>query len=339
MDLTPQMIQAAATHGMEDGVRLRRHDSRYSGPGDLAPAPRLTRALVEGTPQQNAFMGPALFLELRRPEWKITIIQEDNSHLFVYDTERGIEGVRARGKFIPGTADFEMALFAFELGIDRRLYRKIADGAFRLPLGAAIRARRAVELDLENRMAMSLSTPALWPAAHRADQSGAPWNLAGGDFKAAFDIGVTQIISVNNGYLRQHVDGFMTHPAFNAAQSDPTWLAWRAANSLNPIDQAAMADYLQIRSLTVRDATVSLDGVVQSLWGPSAYLVLNTGAADLNTEFGSRPFARLHRQTNPVVFAPYLENRRGTDYWPFEDSALPVVHNFTTGYFMHDMVG
>jgi hypothetical protein len=314
----------------------------YAGPSDLAPAPRLTRALVEGSVQiqEAAWMGRQLMPDLFRTEWKMQIVVEDDSHLLVYNTERGELQVRARLKFTQATRDFEMTMFGLEAALDRRLYTRIADGAFRLPLGAAIRSRRGVALDIENRVALALSTPALWPAAHRADQSGAPWNLAGGNFKAAFELGVQQLLSVNNGYLRENLRPYMSHTAFQAAQADPTWLAWRANVSDNRVDAEAMASYLQLTGpIVVADANVSVDGVQQSLWGPSAFIVLQTGVPDINTEHGEKRFALLHRVTNPTVFAPYDEPQIGADVFTFEDWALPVVHDFTAGYFMHDMVG
>lgn len=338
MELTSQMLQdyVGSGFGGERGGQLR----RLSVPSDLAPSPIITRALVEGLPQDQSanFLGRSLMPDLVRDTWKVLIIEEDDSHLVVYDTERGLEGVRARGKFIPSTTEFDMAMFAFEYGIDRRLYKKIVAGAFRFPLGAAIRARRAVELDIENRIALILSTPALWPSLHRASQSAIPWNDPAGDFKASVELGIEQILTANNGYQRTQITFKLTRLAFRAAQADGTWKAWRANVSRNAINEAAMADYLQIPSVEVKDATVSVKGVQQSLWGESAFLELDTGSSDLNTEFGFRHFARLHRAANPTVFSPYIDNQRGTDYWPFEDWALPVVHNYTVGFFLHDMV-
>ena len=334
------------------GGRLQRSTRGYqigggemsaAGPSDtLYPAPRITAALRFGEPQRRAFLGDTIMPSFPRDSWKVLIITEDDSHLVVYDTERGLMEPRKQGKFTQSTGEFNMARFGFEYGVDNGLATRFADAAFRLAVGSASRAQWAVRLDLENRKAVLCSTSGLWPAAHRNDESGTPWDGAGGDGKASIDAGIVQVLSAHPGYTRRDFNLAFSQFGWEAFQNDTTF----AALTNGPVSMGRYMttelaeEYLGLApgSIIVGDATVSVDGTVQHMWGESAILWLRTDPEQLTTEFGGDVFALFHEMGGGNAYPPYFTPNPPADWYPFEALGLPVVHDYTVGYFMFDML-
>ena len=308
----------------------------------LYPAPRITAALRFGTPQRRVFLGDALMPVFSRDTWKVLVISEGDEHLRVFDTERGFQEPRKRGKFVQSSTEFSMAAFGFEYGVDRRLATRFADQAFRLAVGAARRAQEAVRLDLENRIALMLSTPANYAAADRKDASGTPWNGAGGDGKADFLAAFARLKVNHPGYTEADFRVGMSQHAWDALRNDTTWLADRITagegTSVPTVADAEVYLGLQPGSITVGDASVVDGGTVQNLWGETAIIFIAVNPSTLDTTFGSDVFALLHEMGGGNAFAPYFDDRPTTDWYPFERFALPVVHDYTSAYLIHSML-
>ena len=321
---------------------LRGGGGRLSaGPSDvLHPSPRLTTALRFGSPQKRQFLGDLLMPDFPRDAWKVLVISSGDEHLAVYDTERALQEPRKRAYFVEATTTFEMASFGLEYGLDRRLQARVSDAAFRLAVGAARRAQWGVRLDLENRKALMLSTPTLYPAAHRFNEAGTPWNGAGGDMKARMRAAEAIIFAAHPGYTRQDLMLDMSEAAWQAAQDDTAWAAVRANTTQNAANLNDLALYLGYApgSCRVADCNVTSNGTKQSLWGETAVLHLNVDTSSLDTEFGSDVFALMHRMSGGNAFPPYFEDRPTTDWYPYEDLALPVVHDYTVGAIFYDML-
>lgn len=336
-----------ASGGMAPGGRLARFSSgnpgmQAAGPSDsLEPAPRITGALRFGTPQRRNWLGDTLMPSFSRDAWVVKVITEGDEHLIVYDTERGLMEPRKEGKFVQTTADFNMAAFGFEYAVDDRLQRQFANAAFRLALGSARRAERAVRLDLENRKAILLSTAALWPAGHSNDESGTPWDGAGGDGRDSIWTGWNQVLSIHPGYQYEDFNVAFSQSGWEAFQNDTAFNALTNAPASfgRVMSRADAATYLSIpeSQLFVGDATVNVDGTLQRLWGESVISWLNVDAANVDIEFGSDIFALFHELGGGNAYPPYFTDNPPAQRYPFEANGLPVVHDYTVGYFNYDM--
>jgi hypothetical protein len=353
MKLTRKIIahHTAGLQGTEnlggDPQYLQRMQAAGGSTTTMQPAAKLTAALRKGEAQRakNTWLGPRLMPDLNVDAWRIQLPIEDGGHLRVFDTEIGFDEERREAFFANALETHEMAQFGFKHGVPDRLL-KVADSVWRLGLAAARRSQEAVELSKENLIARMLATPAFWPAAHRKDASGAPWNLVGGDMQADVDAGVTQLLSVNTASNEGDVHLALSRQAWQAAKKDRGWAASRSGiDWRRPTTTTDLELYLGLDPgrIIIGDAVVEDPDTKLSthMWGATgtAFLYLVDNGEDEDDFFGGKFFAKLHRFNGGNAYPPWRTNDPPINYFPYDLDYLTVVHSYFRGFLIDGMLG
>ena len=306
-----------------------------AGPVDtLLPSVPFTRALHLGSGQQRRnLFGDALIPRLPRDSAKVLVRQSGTEHLIVHDTEVGFEQPYPSAQFQEASQQFEMALFAFKYCISQDLVVNFADEIFELTLGAAERARWAILMDQENRLALLFSTPTNYPVGHSVNAIGSEWDGIAGDSFADIMIIVDAIIAAHPAFTLADMMMVLTNDAWRAVQKDPTFAALRGGITFSIPSLTDFENYLGFRpgSITSTDTNVVVDGVVQSMWGETAIITVDPGSPDIINPFGSDVFGLLHDMGVTNAYVPWFDHDTRSDCYPVTTLAIPVAHDLSLG--------
>lgn len=292
----------------------------------------IVTGLVVGKPMRRNHLGAMLFREIPATALQVRVASMGDEHRIVRDAERAL-----RAAYQTSDRDVEAALKR----LHRHSWATIADveelanaqsimSQFgqQLPLQTReVKSRLAqlvVEMSMEQRRAETALAAASYSAATPdldvTLAGGSEWDDGtGGDSRA--DVrALAATLAAANSVTIQDIIVYLSSESFQAAESDPTYIAKLSGTVVNPDGAARLATYWGVGGVVVGDA-FAFDpdtGAYSSLYGDVAILRVDPAiGAQYDTEFGAGDsFVRFtHRG---VAMQPWVERKTTTWYFPWD---------------------
>lgn len=290
----------------------------------------LVTELVIGTPQDMVMPGAVILPDLSVRQMTYRYTKYGTEHLAAKQTERGLRApIQA--------SDYQVT---YETGsLTRhswRVERDVAEFAvasrvpgMRLREQSALFARRMVEMDIERRRALLLTTPGTYDAGHVINANGDEWDKPGtGDSLADINV-VTNAIAAKFGIMPEELTVFLSLKARNAAFNDPTFKAQRAGtdSGIRTPTLAELTNYWNVKRVwSANPVQLDDDGVtINPLYGEVAIIYYEVETSRLDTTFGGLTAGRTFRFNDGVASDAWYDNLKTCWNFSWNAWAEPTI--------------
>lgn len=286
--------------------------------------------LVKGHPKLVTMLGEQICRAIEVPTYNFSYLVFNAARFIDKDSERAM---RANFQTSGRTFDTEAAKlvrhgWASLADRDELINADAAQAALGIPLNVrakyATLARDIVDMSLEVKRAAlivagssySSSSPDLDVTLAGASE----WDSAGGDSRV--DIrALADTLAAANSLQIEHIEVFLTHKSFKAAQDDPTFIAARVNQSTETAGADELRSYWGVGRVTVGDGYNSTDGVtLTSLYGEVAILKVMQNLSEYDSREGELDsFVRfLWSRGAGIAVQPFFEKMMTSWVFPWE---------------------
>ena len=298
--------------------------------GQLGQDPLVT-ALVLGQPAASSYPGQQILRPITVPNVTFSYTTISNDHLRYYDAERAL---RANIRH----SDWSVSVQAASLV--RHSWRVMKDVAeldnanpsLRMRELSALLAKRIVDMNIETKIRDLISTAGNYPAAHRtAIGAGSEWNSVNGDSRTTI-LAMADQICADTGLMWSDLSVFLSRESYQAALSDPTFLAARSYQNTAMANAEILAQYWGVKNVWVANPVqADNEGVVSPMYSDLAVIYYGGDAANFDTTYGDLTFGVTFKWNRGVAGSPWFEEENTTWNFPWEDWALPKIINSSCG--------
>ena len=295
----------------------------------------LVTELVLGQPQATFIPGTRLFPSINVQNWVFEYTTLSNEHLGRYETERSMRAPILHGDWSAQTTPAKLRRYSFRILKDIDELTN-AHPTLRIRERSAALARRIVMMNLERNKRDLAVLAASYPGGHDVTLGGgSEWDSAGGDSRTNVRT-ATAALSTATGLMPSDFSVFLSLSSFEAALSDPVFLAARGNYTTDIADEVILQKYWGTGPVFVGNPVEEIAGIVTPMYADVAILFYDGSATGMSTDFGDLTWSANFTWNRGVASSPWFDPVHTSWSFPWTEYSHPTILTPNSGYIIRN---